>query len=547
MTDETTDQQPDQQPETTAAPEPHVEVRRNLVLSAVVGGLALALAAAFAVRAFQGGDLVDWVGFTVLGVIALVYLAAVVDSRAPLLVADEQGVRLRDGSHWQGVAWSEIECLEHLPRHGLLKDGHLLVVGHDDQQMLVPLTLATRVVGASDGELSDVLADLADGRADVVEVVPGLDEDEAPAEAAAPTDDEFWAAGRRSAPTTGGHEDRDAPAAAPEPAAPTGDDIATGEMDAIRPEPEGFSSVRPTVVPARFDVRVDSRLDRPVLDTNGANALRLDPADEVRLLPEAQLLHRDADGAEVTAVIADLSVQPAPEPVIGPQVAAARERLRLTIEQLADRTRIRPHVIEAIEVDDFAPCGGDFYARGHLRTLGRVLGVDPGPLVATYDEKYADAPVDPRRVFASELATGAGGSIRGTRGGRNWSVLVAAVMAAVLVWSIARLVMDGPVQLDPAPILNQSGGLPKAGAGQADPVAVTLTAAGGGAQLVVRDASGDIVFDGNLAFGQTSQLKVVPPVRVWTSDGSVTASVDGEEAEPLGDTGSEATTTLVAP
>ncbi len=92
--------------------------------------------------------------------------------------------------------------------------------------------------------------------------------------------------------------------------------------------------------------------------------------------------------------------------MVGPQLAAARERLRLSVDQLADRTRIRPHVIEAIEIDDFAPCGGDFYARGHLRTLARVLGVDVAPLLATYDDKYADAPIDPRRVFEAELATG---------------------------------------------------------------------------------------------------------------------------------------------
>ena len=66
------------------------------------------------------------------------------------------------------------------------------------------------------------------------------------------------------------------------------------------------------------------------------------------------------------------------DPVIGPELAAARSRLGLTVDQLADRTRIRPHVIESIEVDDFTPCGGDFYARGHLRTLARVLGLDVG-------------------------------------------------------------------------------------------------------------------------------------------------------------------------
>jgi len=357
----------------------------------------------------------------------------------------------------------------------------------------------------------------------VVEVVPGLDEPaDEPADSDLGPEETVPVVRRGIAAEVDRHYHGDSD---PHLGAPGSDAIATGEM----------AAVRPTVLPARFDVRVEPR-PQAQLDTHGANALRLDALPEPGEVPD-----------ELTVVLTDVSVQPADQPVIGPQLAEARERLRLTIEQLSERTRVRPHVIESIEVDDFAPCGGDFYARGHLRTLGRVLGVDSAPLVASYDEKYSDAPVDPRRVFASELATGVGGSIRGTRGGRNWSVLIAAVMAAILVWSIAKLAMDGPVQIDHPPVLNQSGGIHNAGAGRADPVAVSLTAAGGGAQLVVRDASGDVVFDGNLAFGQTSNLKVVPPVRVWTSDGSVTASVDGQEAKPLGDTGSEASTTLVAP
>ncbi len=69
---------------------------------------------------------------------------------------------------------------------------------------------------------------------------------------------------------------------------------------------------------------------------------------------------------------------------------------------------------------------------------------------------------------------------------------------------------------------------------------VTLTATGGGAKVIVRDGNGDTVFDGPLAFGQTSKLDVIPPVRIWTSDGSVTAGVDCKDPLPLGETGAEA-------
>ena len=239
-------------------------------------------------------------------------------------------------------------------------------------------------------------------------------------------------------------------------------------------------------------------------------------------------------------LIDDHAIEPADDPVIGPELHAARTRLGLTVDGLAERTRIRPHVIESVEVDDFAPCGGDFYARGHLRTLARVLGIDVTPLLAAYDERYADAPINPRRVFEAELATGAHGSIRGTRGGPNWSVLVAAVMALVLAWSVVRLVMDGPVELRDTPALNGSAGVDNGQGSAAPEVPVELVAEGGGARVVVRDGTGAVVFSGNLAFGETRTFQVSPPVRVQTSDGSLTADVAGEDRGSLGATGEPA-------
>jgi hypothetical protein len=238
-------------------------------------------------------------------------------------------------------------------------------------------------------------------------------------------------------------------------------------------------------------------------------------------------------------------IEPAEDPVVGPELAAARTRLGLSVDQLAERTRIRPHVIESIEVDDFAPCGGDFYARGHLRTLARVLGVDVTPLLTAYDDRYADAPINPRRVFEAELATGGHGSIRGTRGGPNWSVLIAAVMTLVLAWSIARLVMDSPVELTPpAPRLNGSAGPNNSNLQLGDPVPVVLKA-GGGTHVVVRDGAGQLAWSGDLSLGESRTLKsVAPPVRVQSSDGSLTVTVDGEDRGTLGADGQPAQNTF---
>ena len=42
----------------------------------------------------------------------------------------------------------------------------------------------------------------------------------------------------------------------------------------------------------------------------------------------------------------------------------------------------------SIEQGDFSPCGGDFYARGHIRSIAEVVGIDPVPLIREYDEEH---------------------------------------------------------------------------------------------------------------------------------------------------------------
>lgn len=84
---------------------------------------------------------------------------------------------------------------------------------------------------------------------------------------------------------------------------------------------------------------------------------------------------------------------------IGGALAEARSAAGLTIADVSERTRIRATIIRAIEQDDYAACGGDFYARGHIRAIARVVGTDPAPLIEEYDISHAPppAPSEPGR------------------------------------------------------------------------------------------------------------------------------------------------------
>jgi cytoskeletal protein RodZ len=73
---------------------------------------------------------------------------------------------------------------------------------------------------------------------------------------------------------------------------------------------------------------------------------------------------------------------------IGESLAEARTQVGLTVTKVSERTRIREPIIRAIEQGDFSPCGGDFYARGHIRGIAHAVGLDPEPLIREYDAEH---------------------------------------------------------------------------------------------------------------------------------------------------------------
>ncbi len=76
---------------------------------------------------------------------------------------------------------------------------------------------------------------------------------------------------------------------------------------------------------------------------------------------------------------------------IGETLAEARRQAGLTVAQVSQRTRIRQTIIRDIEDDDYSSCGGDFYARGHIRSIAKVVGTDSEQLIQEYDRHYRAA------------------------------------------------------------------------------------------------------------------------------------------------------------
>jgi cytoskeletal protein RodZ len=121
---------------------------------------------------------------------------------------------------------------------------------------------------------------------------------------------------------------------------------------------------------------------------------------------------------------------------IGDTLADARLHSGLTVTQVSQQTRIRESIIRDIEQDDFTACGGDFYARGHIRSIAGVVGTDPAPLITKYDNDHG--PVGSIRA-ADVFQPSRPIKIRERRS-PSLALIVALVLLAVIGYGAYRLV-----------------------------------------------------------------------------------------------------------
>jgi cytoskeletal protein RodZ len=121
---------------------------------------------------------------------------------------------------------------------------------------------------------------------------------------------------------------------------------------------------------------------------------------------------------------------------VGDALAQARSQAGLTTAQVSQRTCIRETIIRGIERGDFSACGGDFYARGHIRSIARVVGLDPEDLIREYDATHGAQ----REITAADVFEPSTPIKLRERRSPNWSVLMVLVIALVLGYGVYRLV-----------------------------------------------------------------------------------------------------------
>lgn len=519
----------------------HFSLRRNHRLAAVLGVVSSALAIAYLERAVDGG-VVDVLATLLFGFIGISQLLAVLDARIPLMTADSSGVRLRLGREWLGLPWSTIEQVVVEHRDGPIRDGRLVVVPRNlgnalealppasrravswqrrlhGAPLAVPLSIATRADGAA-GSVADTLSLLSDERAEIV-VIRGRER-------------------AQLEPTPERAVLVDAPLVDPADAEPT-------VVIAYRKPQAGAASTVAAARSARPVFRSDVVREKSRQMPGVANAMREAAADAITPIntPRTEVLWTPGGGVVPSDRVNARQVS---DPIVGVQVRQARERAGLTVDELASRTTIRPHVLEGIEVDDFTACGGDFYARGHLRTLARFLGLNPGDLVAEYDEHYARAPISARRVFEAELATSLGSGVRVRSGGPRWSLIAAAVLALLMVWGAARFLAPQAAPVNSATLAGDTGGTTQNPPTKVTPITsplmkkstLVLRSLAWNSQVVVSTVAraghpAAVIWQGSLRSPQTKTLTITGPFVIQASQSTLTTvSVNGQDQGKVG-------------
>ena len=244
----------------------------------------------------------------------------------------------------------------------------------------------------------------------------------------------------------------------------------------------------------------------------------------------------------------DVSEEARPSVSVGRALRQARIAAGLTVDDVSTATRVRIAIVHAIEADDFAPCGGDVYARGHIRTLARAVDLDPAPLIAQYEAEHGGgrpAPTPAAPLFEAER-------IRPERRGPNWTAAMVAAIVVVIGFVGFTMVKgdDGGkanVADGATPSESAASPTPKSeksaepepepsdsaiAAAPQDKVTVQVSAADGRSWISAKDHNGRLLFDGLLKQGDSKTFQDSTKINLVLGDaGAIDLFVNGKKIE----------------
>ena len=211
------------------------------------------------------------------------------------------------------------------------------------------------------------------------------------------------------------------------------------------------------------------------------------------------------------------------------QLQAAREAAGLSVEQVSKKTNIRIGVIEDLEKNSVEVCGGIAYARGHIRSIARVIKADGDLLVAAIeaaqniqsrkiidqlvDNNVADRPKEKKVMKFSTLAAIAA------------VVLGIGFVVTIAVGNVSNT--SNKVEITPTESVTPTA--------SSTPVSTTgvnlvFTGVGGKTWIGIKDSKGEQIFDGQIKSGETQSFSDEQSLNVTIGNAAaVKVSLNGSD------------------
>lgn len=226
---------------------------------------------------------------------------------------------------------------------------------------------------------------------------------------------------------------------------------------------------------------------------------------------------------------------------LGQVIRDARIAARLSIEQLSESTSIRIGLLTEMESDNFAHCGGDTYARGHLRNIANKIGADPLELINLYNEEHSLE----NRAIGDLLVENNVMQVPQEKKALSWKVPASISLAVLFGFGVIQIVMSNqssdtkPSVMASASPTAQPSVTPSQEATTSTEVSdgkvtLTLNAVRGNSYIDVI-VDGTRVIKGSLFQGDTKNFEGTKAISVYLSNpAGLDVTVDGELLPPLG-------------
>ncbi len=241
---------------------------------------------------------------------------------------------------------------------------------------------------------------------------------------------------------------------------------------------------------------------------------------------------------------------------LGEFLQKAREDAGFSVDELAHIVNLRPGLIKAMESNDFLPCGGDTYARGHIRNISQITGSNAQELLAMYDAEHS---VDSRSIHA-QLVDNNAAAIRSENRKLSWKVLVGASLSIVALIGVAQFALT-TIDSEPAvtsmvteetePTQTPSPATTPTSS-QSPTASPVTTATSNNGQLTLSIAAtrgnsnidvvigGESVYKGPLFQGESKTFSGENSISIYLGNaGDLDLTLNGEKLAPLGERNQE--------